>query len=85
MAMNGDPGDMQPLFDAYPGTLVFAVRTLRRRPGTGFRAKVQRCVLRKGSKDMCVRPHVATYQAFRFHCFSHCRTTVPASSSSYLV
>lgn len=24
MAMNGDPGDMQPLFDAYPGTLVFA-------------------------------------------------------------
>eukprot|EP00435_Cladocopium_sp_Y103_P052901 s779_g16.t1 len=24
MAMNGDPGGMQPLFDAYPGTLVFA-------------------------------------------------------------
>jgi hypothetical protein len=28
MAMNGDPGGMQPLFDAYPGTLVFAVLAL---------------------------------------------------------
>ena len=31
MAMNGDPGGMQPLFDAYPGTLVFAVLALEQR------------------------------------------------------
>lgn len=36
MAMNGDPGDMQPLFDAYPGTLVFAARSSGMYKSTGM-------------------------------------------------